>query len=230
MLWYEELWLMFLAGPDAFVLREIGFDVPVRGREQKRLRWWNAVKKLSSYPGDERRVLLDQTRVRLGLAEDWNAKYLTDSVLSRRFCMLTAAELRKLGRAGMSIGAHTLSHPMLSEMPAEAAWSEISESRLGLEQALGHPVWALAYPFGGATSVTQRELQMAERAGFQCAFLNVGGGFGAATPYFALPRVHVTADMNLAEFEAHISGFYRAARRRLLNEGDASGDILGVGA
>jgi peptidoglycan/xylan/chitin deacetylase (PgdA/CDA1 family) len=228
MLWYEELWLMFLAGPEEFALGEIGLDIPVTGREEKRSLWWNAVKKLSPYGSDDRRVLLDQVRVRLGLGHDWNAKYLTDPVLNRRFFTLTAAELQKLGQAGMSIGAHTLSHPMLSEMSTEAVWSEISESRHGLQQALGQPVWALAYPFGGFTSVTRRELEMAERAGFQCAFLNVGGGFGAATPYFALPRVHVAADMNLAQFEAHVSGFYRAARRRLLSEADI--DILGVGA
>jgi hypothetical protein len=33
---------------------------------------------------------------------------------------------------------------------------------------------------------------------------------------FALPRVHVTADMSLSEFEAHVTGFYRSLRRRLL--------------
>jgi hypothetical protein len=57
-------------------------------------------------------------------------------------------------------------------------------------------------------------MQMAERAGFECAFMNVGGGFGAQLPKFALPRVHVTADMKLSEFEAHVSGFHRDFRSR----------------
>jgi hypothetical protein len=74
-------------------------------------------------------------------------------------------------------------------------------------------------------------LRLAEQAGFRCAFMNVGGGFGAKINHwkinhpkvsgakinrFALPRVHVTADMSLFEFEAHISGFYRSLRKRLL--------------
>jgi len=71
-------------------------------------------------------------------------------------------------------------------------------------------------------------VKMAERAGFTCAFLNVGGGFGAATPRFTLPRVHVTGEMSLAEFEAHVSGFYGSLRRRFL--GEASGAIVGLGA
>jgi hypothetical protein len=51
--------------------------------------------------------------------------------------------------------------------------------------------------------------------------MNAGGGFGAKIVAakinrFALPRVHVTADMSLFEFEGHISGFYRSLRKRLL--------------
>ena len=103
-------------------------------------------------------------------------------------------ELRALVEAGMDVGAHTLTHPVLSQLSAEEAWCEISESRSKLEEAIGRPVWALAYPFGDAASVTEREREMAERAGFTCAFVNSGGGFGAPMPRFALPRVHVTGD------------------------------------
>lgn len=115
----------------------------------------------------------------------------------------------------MSIGSHTLNHPMLLQQNSEMAWREISESRALLEDAIGKPVWALAYPFGDPGSVTTREMQMAEQAGYHCAFMNVGGGFGASLPRFAIPRVHVSADMSLAEFEAHLSGFHRDFRSRL---------------
>jgi peptidoglycan/xylan/chitin deacetylase (PgdA/CDA1 family) len=170
------------------------------------------------YDGSCRRGILEQIRQQLGLSEDWNVKYLQDTANSRRFLMLNATELQSLVAAGMFIGAHTLSHPMLSQSGEDVCWSEISESRRELEQALGQPVWALAYPFGDPGSVTRRELEMAERAGYQCAFLNVGGGFGAKTLRFAWPRVHVTSEMSLAEFEAHVSGFYRWVRKRLLRE------------
>jgi hypothetical protein len=35
-------------------------------------------------------------------------------------------------------------------------------------------------------------------------------------PPFALPRVHVSSEMNIAEFEAHVSGLYRSLRQRFL--------------
>jgi len=131
----------------------------------------------------------------------------------------------------MSIGAHSLSHPILGRASEELAWQEISESRSVLEKALGRTVWAFGYPFGNAATVTGRDFRLAEQAGFHCAFMNVGGGFGAKIDRakinpskinhskinrFAQPRVHVTADMSLFEFEAHISGFYRSLRKKLL--------------
>jgi peptidoglycan/xylan/chitin deacetylase (PgdA/CDA1 family) len=148
--------------------------------------------------------------MQLKLSERWDAAYQENPALSRRFLMLNLPELRQLAGAGMCIGAHTMSHPMLSQSSPDAAWTEISESKRNLEQALGQEIWALAYPFGDSSSVTSREVRMAERAGFQCAFLNMGGECGTRTPRFALPRVHVTSEMSLAEFEAHISGFHRS--------------------
>ncbi|HXM23215.1 MAG TPA: polysaccharide deacetylase family protein [Terriglobales bacterium] len=211
MLWYEELYLIFLAGPENFTLEllEIGLHADT-SRQEKRSLWWELVRKLSRYSVDRRRAFLERIRMQLGLSERWDAEYREDPLLSRRFLVLNRAELQQLAAAGMCIGGHTLSHPMLSQLSPELAWSEISESKHNLEQALGRKISALAYPFGDSSSVASREIQMAERAGFQCAFLNVGGGFGTQTPKFALPRVHVTAEMTIAEFEAHISGFHRS--------------------
>jgi len=215
MLWYEELYLMFLAGPENFAveLPEIGLQADT-SRQQKRSLWWDLVRKFSRYEIGHRRALLERIKTQLGLSERWDAEYREDPVRSRRFLVLNRTELQQLAAAGMGIGAHTGSHPMLSQLPPEQAWSEIWKNKHDLEQAVGRKMSAFAYPFGDSSSVTSREVQMAEQAGFQCAFLNMGGGFGTQTPKFALPRVHVTAAMTLAEFEAHISGFHRSLRER----------------
>jgi peptidoglycan/xylan/chitin deacetylase (PgdA/CDA1 family) len=211
MLWYEELYLMFLAAPESFALEllEIGLHAEV-SQQEKRSSWWELVTKLSQYDLNRRRTLLARIKTQLGLSEQWDAGYHDDPVLSRRFLMLSLTELHQLRETGMSIGAHTLSHPMLSQSSDDVAWNEISECKRNLELALEQEMWALAYPFGNSSSVTSRELGMAKRAGFKAAFLNAGGGFGTQTPKFTLPRVHITADMSLAEFEAHISGFHRS--------------------
>ena len=222
LLWYEELYLMMLEAPARFSveLPEFALRVSVSSAREKRNQWGELVRKMSSYDRTGRRGILEQIRGRLGLREDWNTRYLGDVPGKRRFLLLTPSQLRELAEE-MEVGAHSLSHPMLSQMPEDAAREEIAQSRRQLEQVLGKPVWALAYPFGDSASVTSRELRLAEEAGYGCAFMNVGGGFGAEFPRFAIPRVHVTADMSLAEFEAHVSGFYRFLRRRFAGEGNS---------
>jgi peptidoglycan/xylan/chitin deacetylase (PgdA/CDA1 family) len=214
MLWYEQLYLMLLAVREDIALDlHDGFQARSRTLPEKRRVWWSLVRHLSQFDAAERRTLLDEVQAQLCLNDDWSTQVLTGP-LRCRFLMLNVAEVRSLMAAGMEVGAHTLTHPLLSQLPPEAAWTEIAESRARLEQVIGRRVWALAYPFGDSASATEREREMAERAGFSCAFLNVGGGFGAPMPRFALPRVHVTGEMKLGEFEAHVSGFYRSLRQR----------------
>ncbi|MFZ0770742.1 MAG: polysaccharide deacetylase family protein [Candidatus Sulfotelmatobacter sp.] len=216
MLWYEELYLLMLAAPAGnYTFDFPGVSVELGDRARRRLAWWNLLKKLSRHGQGARVRFIEAARVEFGLPDGWNAGCWNDEPQRQRFSLLTADELRQLVGLGMSIGSHTLNHPILSLQTSDEAWREISESRGVLENAVGKPVWALAYPFGDPASVTGREMQMAEQAGFQCAFMNVSGGFGAQLPRFALPRVHVTADMNLSEFEAHVSGFHRDFRSRL---------------
>lgn len=124
--------------------------------------------------------------------------------------MMNADELREVANSGGAIGAHTISHPMLSKMREESAYREISQSRLLIESLLGEPVWAFAYPFGGAEAAGVREARMAERAGFKCAFRNTEGQTNR--DYFSFPRVHVTFDMGPAELDAHVSGLHHALR------------------
>jgi len=208
MLWYEELYLIFLAAAERFALElpEIGWRVEVAQSEKHSL-WWELVRKLSQYNLSRRKTLLGRVRMQSGLADHWDAEYRKDPVFRRRFLTLTRSELHQLAAAGMCIGAHTRSHPMLSQSSPEEAWSEIFESKHKLEQFLGQETWALAYPFGDSTSVTSRELEMAARAEFKAAFVNVSG---EPISRFALPRIHITHAMSLAEFEAHISGFHRS--------------------
>ena len=227
-LWYEALYLLMLTAGSSFRLdlNDADIRISVATPQQRRRRWGELVKKLSQFNQSKRKEILERIREQLDIPADWISKYVDDPILARRFRMLTAPELRQLAAAGMCIGAHTLSHPVLSQAPEEMAWSEISETRSKLEQALNRVIWALAYPFGDAGSVTQRELEMAERAGYTCAFLNFGGGLGTVNPRFASPRVHVTGNMSIAEFEAHVSGFHQSLRQHFLSDANEAVTLL----
>ena len=217
MVWYEELYLMFLNSPHLcdLDLPEIDICMRIEGIEQKRLAWRDLVKQLSQFSLPMRTSFLQEIRAQMGLSGGWSSAYLKDAVLRSRFYMLTLPELRELANSGMSIGSHTLSHPMLSRQSAEGSWAEISESRIALQDSLHRQVWALAYPFGDRDSVGDRELKMAQRAGFACAFLNIESDVDTEESLFALPRIHVSARMGLSEFEAHVSGFHQLLRQHL---------------
>jgi peptidoglycan/xylan/chitin deacetylase (PgdA/CDA1 family) len=225
MLWYDELYLMLLDSREAIQVRLPEARVRLEGiaPNERHATWWRLVEQLSKFDGDDRRKFLDQIREQLGLPNDWAPLLLQNPAVAGRFLMLDRCGLRQLADAGMTIGAHTLSHPILAQAPEDLAAREISESKRVLDEALGQTMWAFAYPFGTGTTVTERDVGLVEQAGFRCAFMNIGGGLGARTSAaktsrFVLPRVHITADMELPEFEAHISGLYRSLRTRLLGE------------
>jgi len=93
----------------------------------------------------------------------------------------------------VTIGSHTLTHPVLAKVSAFEAEAEIGASRTLIAERLGRPVRHLAYPSGGADAAGPREFAMAERAGYVTAVTTRPGHLfprDAARP-MALPRVSV---------------------------------------
>ncbi|HEY1130669.1 MAG TPA: polysaccharide deacetylase family protein [Roseateles sp.] len=62
--------------------------------------------------------------------------------------MMSSAQVVELHRAGMQIGAHTLSHPILASLDEAAVRAEVLGSKERLEQLLGERVSLFAYPNG----------------------------------------------------------------------------------
>lgn len=212
-LWYEDLYSLLLAAPSGVhTIKSPAIRFDLAAKHQRRQTWWNLVQQFSAHGRSAREKLMGEMRSRFGRSANGSGR---GEAHRERFSLLAADEIRRLVEMGMSVGSHTTDHPILSLQDSEMAWRQISESRSLLENAIHQPVWSFAYPFGDAASVSEREMRMAEQAGFDCAFMNVGGGFGAELPRYALPRVHVSAGMTLSEFEVHLSGFHRDFRSRI---------------
>jgi len=214
MLWYEQLYLWLLRARENASLKMPWQEQPyvTHTVSQKSSAWQELVRKLSAFDTDTREAALAQVRIQIGISESWQAEYSQHEPSRRRFFMLNRSELQELADAGMTIGAHTLSHPMLSQMPEPCAFREISESRADLAKALGREVWAFAYPFGTPEAVSTRDAGLAQRAGFTCAFLNTEDKSGHGK--FQFPRIHVSTGMGLAELEAHLCGLHRVLREK----------------
>lgn len=65
--------------------------------------------------------------------------------------MLTYEQVRAMRRAGMSIGAHTVTHPILAMIDSDNVRREILESKQFLESLLQERVSLFAYPNGKPT-------------------------------------------------------------------------------
>ena len=132
-------------------------------------------------------------------------------------------ELHSLGQdPAVTIGAHTVSHPMLAKHDAATARREIAESKALIEQRLGRTVKHLAYPVGDATSAGPREFRAAQAAGFASAVTTRPGHvFEAHADHLhALPRVSVNGFFqNEAALASLLSGvpFLLFNRGRKLN-------------
>lgn len=103
--------------------------------------------------------------------------------------MMTSSQVIELRDAGMQIGAHTLTHPILTSLSDDEALAEIKASKVALETLLCEPVSLFAYPNGKpGKDYLGKHVEMVRRAGFSAAVSTAVGVSSAATDLFQLPR------------------------------------------
>lgn len=107
----------------------------------------------------------------------------------RRALMMSSAQVRELHRAGMQVGAHTCTHPILARCADAQAAAEIADSKHALETLLQAPVPLFAYPNGKlGHDYDARHVRMARDAGFAAAVSTAPGAASQASDRFQLPR------------------------------------------
>lgn len=103
--------------------------------------------------------------------------------------MMTSEQLRALHGAGMSIGGHTRTHPILARLPDTDAREEIEGGKADLEAILGQPLTLFAYPNGKpGVDYDARHTLMAREAGFQAAVSTSAGMAVTESDLMQLPR------------------------------------------
>ena len=103
---------------------------------------------------------------------------------------LSLEQLKKMASNSLcTVGAHTVTHPMLKKV--KNCKEEMEESKKHLEQQLGKKVDYLAYPFGRQSSVSCKVMRQAKLIGFKCAFgtIQVPISDTSSKNLYYLPRV-----------------------------------------
>jgi peptidoglycan/xylan/chitin deacetylase (PgdA/CDA1 family) len=105
---------------------------------------------------------------------------------------LTNQEIVTLNQGGLvDIGAHTMTHPVLSARSTALQEREIGESKTSLEAVLGHPVNNFAYPYGRKSDYTADTVSLVQKAGFACGCSTLASVVNRGSDLFRLPRLPV---------------------------------------
>ncbi len=96
----------------------------------------------------------------------------------------------------VTIGAHTVNHPMLAKLAKDSVRSEIDLSRSVIEAALAVRPQHLSYPFGDRASAGAREFEIAAELGFKTAVTTRPGVLFPehGNCMTALPRISLNGD------------------------------------
>ena len=103
--------------------------------------------------------------------------------------MMTRSQVRALHAVGMGIGAHTVSHPILTRIDSAAARREIADGRDELEGIIGTRVRLFAYPNGRpGRDYGPEHVDIVRDIGFDAALTTAWGVATRAGDRHQIPR------------------------------------------
>jgi peptidoglycan/xylan/chitin deacetylase (PgdA/CDA1 family) len=127
---------------------------------------------------------------------------------------MTWEQLGEMHSAGVEIGGHTATHPLLTFESDESVRQELSGSKQAIERRLGISVRSFAYPNG---DYDDRVRLAVRKAGYACAYTTRSGWFTPGDDLYSIPRYllhegNVTGpdgEFSPAMFEFTIAGWRR---------------------
>jgi peptidoglycan/xylan/chitin deacetylase (PgdA/CDA1 family) len=184
-------------------------DLPLLGWQQWRdeqsrtaiMRRWLAA--LKAVPEEEKREAVRQLPEALGV-----------SVPKDAFAGLCLSwdQVRVMAAAGVDMGAHTQSHPVLTRVSLEQARREAAGSKARIEAEIGRPVTTFAYPNGLPADFNPALQAMLTQVGFRAAFTLVPGPERLAEVRrepMAIRRIFIGHSDTLPRFAARVMGVPR---------------------
>jgi peptidoglycan/xylan/chitin deacetylase (PgdA/CDA1 family) len=140
----------------------------------------------------------------VGRYNQWDAERL-----GVRKPLMSVEQLRCWQRGGMEVGAHTRSHPRLTQCDETQLHDEIHGSKATLEDHVDAPVTQFCYPFGDADD---RVAGVVREAGFLAATTTRRGRATAGMDLWQLPRVQIARHHLLPQFAMRVMSGYEDRR------------------
>lgn len=122
-------------------------------------------------------------------------------------------EVREMSEGGISFGAHTVTHAILTEVSLKEAREEIHESKKKIYNELGKPVKSFAYPNGDAADFNEDIKEILKDEGFTCAVISSYGINDLETDPYELRRIMIDNFDTLHVFESKVLGIFGSLKR-----------------
>jgi peptidoglycan/xylan/chitin deacetylase (PgdA/CDA1 family) len=132
-------------------------------REAVMLRWIAMLKEVSEA---EKRAAISSIEILLDVA-------LPDDAF--RNLHLSWDQVREMSGNGIEFGAHTVTHPILTNIPLSQVSDELTLSMKKIEAETGRPVVSFAYPNGQKTDFSDDVTRVVGEAGIKVAFTCLAG-------------------------------------------------------
>jgi peptidoglycan/xylan/chitin deacetylase (PgdA/CDA1 family) len=123
---------------------------------------------------------------------------------------MTTAELESLATSSLiELGAHTVTHPLLTTLSAAEQLHEMRASKRFVEEVVGQTIRSFSYPFG---SYEPASVTSARMAGFTCACTSARSPVAAGANVFELPRFPI-GNWSGEELERKLSTWLAGSHR-----------------
>jgi peptidoglycan/xylan/chitin deacetylase (PgdA/CDA1 family) len=125
-----------------------------------------------------------------------------------RYRFMTWSEAQELARGGVTIGSHTVAHPIMASLDDERCSVELLQSKQEIERHLGRPCTLFSYPNGTADDFGDRDKASLRKAGYMAAVTQIAGVNDKHTDLFELRRLNIGHGHTPQLFVAQVSGFW----------------------
>lgn len=142
--------------------------------------------------------------------------------------MMSWAQLRAMGDAGMLVESHTATHPLLSQLDEKATREELEQSKHEIQSRTGRAVTMISLPNGDVNPWYKRIALDLGYAGGCCSAIGLNS---ASTDRFMLKRIPIKRGLTQAQLRGYLSGStvtYAAAKVQSMAKGALVG-ALGKG-
>lgn len=132
----------------------------------------------------------------------------TTDTIPRNDLMMTNDQVIAMRQAGMQIGAHTATHPILANLESKLVFDEVAESKRFLENLLQEQIGLFAYPNGKPDQdYRMSDVEIIRKMGFDAAVTTAWGVADDTTDPMQIPRF-TPWDRNRFQFCARLFGLH----------------------